>query len=213
VSSLQEHHHDHGDGHGHGAPPSPIEARVRTIESLLVEKGLIDHAAVDAVVETFENDLGPMVGARIVAKAWVDADFKRRLIEDATSIVDSLGHAGLEATNVVAVENDDTTHNVIVCTLCSCYPWALLGIPPKWYKSPDYRARIVSEPRKVLEEFGVSLGEDVRVRVWDSSADVRYLVIPQRPAGTEGMSEEELAQLITRDSMIGVGMPKAPATT
>jgi nitrile hydratase len=211
MTSVHDHHHHDGHGHSHGAPPSEIEARVRTLESLLVEKGLIDHSAVDAVVDTFENDLGPMVGARIVARAWTDPDLKARLLENAAPVIEELGHAGIEATHIVAVENTDTDHNVVVCTLCSCYPWALLGLPPRWYKAPDYRARIVSEPRKVIEDFGVTLGDDVRIHVWDSSADVRYLVIPQRPEGTEGMSEEQLAELVTRDSMIGVGLAQAPA--
>jgi nitrile hydratase len=208
---MSHSHHDHDHDHPHNAPPSELEARVRAMESLLVEKGLIDHEAVDAVVSAYENDLGPMIGARIVAKAWLDPDLKRRLIEDASPVVKELGYNGLEGTAVVAVANDETTHNVLVCTLCSCYPWALLGLPPAWYKSNDYRARVVAEPRRVIAEFGLEIGDAKQVRVWDSSADLRYIVIPERPAGTEGMSEDELAALVTRDSMIGVGLPVAPA--
>jgi nitrile hydratase len=203
------HGHDH---HHDSAPPSEHEARVRALESLLVERGLIDHAAIDEVVSTFENDLGPMVGARIVARAWRDPGFRARLLADASEVVHELGHAGLEATNVAAVANDEHTHNVVTCTLCSCYPWALLGLPPRWYKSLEYRSRVVSEPRVVLSEFGLNLADDVQVQVWDSSADLRYLVLPQRPPGTEGMSEDELAALVTRDSMIGVGLPHPPGT-
>jgi nitrile hydratase subunit alpha len=208
TTTHDAHQHDH---HHHGPPPSEIEVRVRALESLLLEKGVIDQSAIDTVVSTFENDLGPMIGARIVARAWTDPGFRERLLADATQVVGELGRAGMEARNLVAVANDEQTHNVVVCTLCSCYPWALLGLPPRWYKSPDYRARVVSEPRKVLEEFGLRLDDDVRIRVWDSSADMRYLVIPQRPAGTAGMSVEELAELVTRDSMIGVGVATSPA--
>jgi nitrile hydratase len=201
--------HDHDHGH-HSAPPSEIEARVRALESLLVERGRLNHEDVDTVVSTYENDLGPMIGARLVAKAWLDADFKRRLVQDGTSVVTELGLNGLNATAVAVVANDERTHNVLVCTLCSCYPWALLGLPPRWYKSPEYRARVVSEPRKVLCEFGLELDDDVDVNVWDSSADLRYMVLPMRPEGTDGMTEDELAALVTRDSMVGVGLPAAP---
>jgi nitrile hydratase len=206
------HHHDHHDDDGHHwHPPSDIDAHVRALESLLVERGMIEHAAVDAVVSTFENDLGPMVGARLVARAWVDPEFRRRFLEDTTAVVRELEMAGAEAQNVVALENTADVHNVVVCTLCSCYPWALLGLPPVWYKAPAYRSRVVSEPRAVLSEFGLELGEDVQVRVWDSSADMRYLVVPERPAGTEGMSEDELAALVTRDAMIGVARVPEPS--
>jgi nitrile hydratase len=198
------HDHDHDHDHHHWHPPSDMDAHVRALESLLVERGLIEHETIDAVVDTFENDLGPMVGARLVARAWADPDFKARLVGDTTTVVRELQMAGAEAANMVALENTDGVHNVVVCTLCSCYPWALLGLPPVWYKAPAYRSRVVSEPRTVLAEFGLELSEDVEVRVWDSSADMRYIVVPQRPAGTEHMTEDELAAIVTRDSMIGV---------
>jgi nitrile hydratase len=203
------HDHDHDHGHHHWHPPSDMDAHVRALESLLVERGLIEHETIDAVVDTFENDLGPMVGARLVARAWTDPEFKARFIGDTTAVVRELRMAGAEAQNMVALENTDEVHNVVVCTLCSCYPWALLGLPPVWYKAPAYRSRVVSEPRTVLAEFGLELGEDVEVRVWDSSADMRYIVVPQRPAGTEHMTEEELAAIISRDSMIGVAQVTA----
>jgi nitrile hydratase len=205
--------HDHGD-HDHGAhhpaPLTPAEARAKAIESLLVEKGLISTDAVDALVERYEQDIGPLKGAGVVARAWVDPAFKARLLADATTAITEVG---LEpsANQLVALENTPTVHNMVVCTLCSCYPWAVLGLPPTWYKSFAYRSRAVIEPRAVLREFGLELDDAVDVRVWDSSAEVRYLVVPERPAGTEGMSEAELAQLVTRDSMIGVARAKAPA--
>jgi nitrile hydratase len=201
---THDHDHDHDHGHHHWHPPSDTDAHVRALESLLVERGLIEHETIDAVVDTFENDLGPMVGARLVARAWTDPEFKARFIGDTTAVVRELQMAGAEAQNMVALENTDAVHNVVVCTLCSCYPWALLGLPPVWYKAPAYRSRVVSEPRTVLAEFGLELGDDVEVRVWDSSADMRYIVVPQRPAGTEHMTEDELAAIISRDSMIGV---------
>ena len=205
-------HHEHRDEHEHSwAPPSEVEARVNALESLLVEKGLVEHDAVDALISAFENDVGPMNGARVVAKAWVDPDFKRRLLEDATSAISELGYTGLRAEHLVALENTSETHHMVVCTLCSCYPWALLGLPPVWYKSAPYRSRAVSEPRTVLREFGLELSKECQIEVWDSSADIRYLVIPERPEGTEGMSEEELAALVTRDSMIGVGRALSPS--
>jgi nitrile hydratase len=208
------HDHDHGHGHDHGAhhpePLSPAEARAKAIESLLVEKGLISTDAIDALVETYEQDIGPLKGARVVARAWVDPDFKARLLADAT---DAIAEVGLDRSpnQLVALENTPGVHNLVVCTLCSCYPWAVLGLPPTWYKSFSYRSRAVVEPRAVLREFGLELDETVDVRVWDSSAEVRYLVVPERPAGTEGMSEQELAALVTRDSMIGVAHVRAPA--
>lgn len=205
---MSEHH----DGHGHHwAPPSEIEARVRALESLLIEKGLVEPAAIDELISTFENDLGPMNGAKVVAKSWVDSDYKRRLLENGGSAVAELGFSGLRAEHLVAVENTPSTHNLVVCTLCSCYPWALLGLPPSWYKSSQYRSRAVIEPRSVLGEFGVELEEEIQIRVWDSSADIRYLVIPERPPGTEYMGESELAPLVTRDSMIGVGQALIPS--
>jgi nitrile hydratase subunit alpha len=202
-----EHHgarHGH-EGHGHHwHAPSELEARVRALESMLVESGRITSEAVDAVIERYENDVGPMNGARVVAKAWADPEFKGKLLDDTTETLRELELTGFEAEHVVALECTEEDHHVVVCTLCSCYPWALLGLPPSWYKSTAYRARIVSEPRKVLAEFGYELPDRMKVTVWDSSAEVRYLVIPRRPEGTEGWSEEQLAELVTRDSMIGV---------
>lgn len=203
-------HHDEHD-HYTWSPPSEVEARVRALESLLVEKGYAEHDAIDAMIDAFENDLGPLHGARVVAKAWVDPDFKKRLLEDATSAIEELGYRGLQTEHVVAVENTKDTHHLVVCTLCSCYPWTLLGLPPNWFKMPQYRSRAVIEPREVLKEFGVELDEDVNIEVWDSSAEIRFLVIPERPEGTEGMTEEGLAQLVTRDSMIGVGKALTPS--
>lgn len=193
----------------HPDPLSPAAARVKAIESLLVEKGLISTDAVDALVQSYEQDIGPLKGARVVARAWLDPDFKARLLADASSAVAELGLDGFR-NQLVVVENTPRVHNMVVCTLCSCYPWALLGLPPSWYKSPQYRSRAVIEPRAVLGEFGLELPEDAEVRVWDSSAEVRYLVLPERPAGTEGWSETELAELVTRDSMIGVGLARVP---
>jgi nitrile hydratase len=198
------HDHDHGNG------ASDVEVRTRALESLLYEKGLLSPAAVDTLIGAFERDLGPLNGARVIARAWVDPEFKRRLLEDATAAIAELGLGGLQGEHMVAVENTPEAHNVVACTLCSCYPWPVLGLPPRWYKDPAYRARIVIEPRKVLSEFGLELDDGVEVRVWDSSAEIRYLVLPERPAGTEGMSEEELAALVTRDSMIGVTKASAP---
>jgi nitrile hydratase len=198
----------HDRDHGNGA--SDVEVRTRALESLLYEKGLLSPAAVDTLIGAFERDLGPLNGARVIARAWVDPEFKRRLLEDATAAIAELGFGGLQGEHMVAVENTPEAHNVVACTLCSCYPWPVLGLPPRWYKDPAYRARIVIEPRKVLSEFGLELDDGVEVRVWDSSAEIRYLVLPERPAGTEGMSEEELAALVTRDSMIGVAKASAP---
>jgi nitrile hydratase len=198
------------DDHAARTPSAP-EVRTAALEALLVEKGLIATDAVDAVVDLFENEIGPRNGARVVARAWTDAGFKQRLIADATAAAAELGLGGLEGEHVVAVENTDRVHNVVVCTLCSCYPWPLLGIPPVWYKSPPYRARVVSEPRAVLAEMGLDVPADVELRVWDSSAEIRYLVVPRRPPGTEGLTEDQLADLVTRDSMIGVAQALAPA--
>jgi nitrile hydratase subunit alpha len=196
--------HDHDDDGHHPRPLSPIEARVRAVESLLLEKGLVSSDAIDRVVSAYENDIGPLNGARAVARAWSDPQFKKRLLADATAALRELGIGGLQGEHMMAVENTAKIHNVVVCTLCSCYPWPVLGLPPAWYKSPPYRSRMVKEPRAVLGEFGVALDPSVEVRVWDSSAEIRYLVLPMRPKGTEGMAEEELAKLVTRDSMIGV---------
>jgi nitrile hydratase len=181
-----------------------IERRVTAIESLLVEKGLITSDVVDAVVETYERDVGPLNGARVVARAWVDAAYRERLLDDGTQAIGELGFGGAEGEHLVVLENTPTVHNVVVCTLCSCYPWPVLGLPPRWYKSFAYRSRMVREPRAVLVEFGTTLADDVEVQVWDSSADVRYLVLPLRPDGTDGLAEDELVPLVTRDHMIGV---------
>ena len=184
--------------------------RVKALESLLVQKGLIDPAALDEIIDTYENKIGPRNGARVVVKAWTDPGFRAALLEDATAVVAQLGYYGRQGEHMVAVKNTDELHNMVVCTLCSCYPWPLLGIPPGWYKSDAYRARAVREPRKVLAEFGVTLPEHRAVRVWDSTAEMRYLVIPQRPEGTEGMDEEALMGLVSRDSMIGTALAGTP---
>ncbi len=195
----------------HNHPPSDIELRVKALESLLVEKGLVDPAALDVLIETYETKVGPKNGARVVARAWRDPAYLERLRQDATAAIAELGFSGRQGEHMVVVENTPDVHNMVVCTLCSCYPWPVLGLPPVWYKSAPYRSRAVSEPRSVLEEFGVELPADTEIRVWDSTAEVRYLVLPMRPAGTEDMSEDALAELVTRDSMIGVGLPKQPA--
>ena len=184
--------------------------RVKALESLLVEKGLVDPAALDAIVEYYEHKVGPRNGARVVARAWTDPAYKARLLTDATAAIAELGYSGRQGEHMVVVENTPTVHNMVVCTLCSCYPWPVLGLPPAWYKSAAYRSRSVIEPRAVLREFGLDLPEDIEVRVWDSTAEVRYLVLPERPAGTEAMTEEQLAALVTRDAMIGVAQVAAP---
>ena len=184
--------------------------RARAIESLLIEKGYLTEEAVDYVVSAYEHDIGPMRGAKLVARAWSDPGFKARLLENASEAARELGIQGFVGENVMAVENTPEVHNVVCCTLCSCYPWAVLGLPPTWYKSPEYRSRIVREPRRVLSEFGLDLPDRKEIRVWDSSSDMRYMVVPERPGGTDGLSEEQLAQLVTRDAMIGTGVPKAP---
>ncbi|HEY9218946.1 MAG TPA: nitrile hydratase subunit alpha [Phenylobacterium sp.] len=202
--------HDHHD-HDHGQePPSDMALRVKALESLLVQKGLVDPAALDAIVDNFETKVGPRNGARVVARAWVDPDYKARLMADATAAIAELGYAGAQGEHMVAVENTPAVHNLVVCTLCSCYPWPVLGLPPVWYKSSAYRSRAVIEPRAVIAEFGLELGPDVEVRVWDSTAEIRYLVIPERPAGTDGLNEDALAELVTRDAMIGVARVAAP---
>ena len=203
-------HHDHDHGH-RPEPPSDVEARALALESLLIEKGILTSEQVDDIIRTFEQDIGPMLGARVVARAWVDPGFRRRLIEDANGAVGELGLSTTNLARLSVVANEPGVHNMIVCTLCSCYPWMILGLPPTWYKSPPYRSRAVREPRVVLEEFGVVMSEDVEIRVWDSSADLRYMVLPERPSDTAGMTEAELAGLVTRDSMIGVGLPHVPA--
>ena len=204
-------HSGHQHGHDHGQePPSDIALRVKALESLLVEKGLVDPAALDAIVDYYEHKVGPRNGARVVAKAWSDPAYRARLLADATSAIAELGYSGGQGEHMVAVENTPTTHNMVVCTLCSCYPWPVLGLPPVWYKSAPYRSRAVIDPRGVLVEFGTELPAGVEVRVWDSTAEVRYLVVPRRPSRTEHLSEAELADLVTRDSMIGTGLPLEP---
>ncbi|HVM08373.1 MAG TPA: nitrile hydratase subunit alpha [Acidimicrobiales bacterium] len=203
MSDDHDDHDDH-DGHHHPRAVSPIEQRVAALEDLLVEAGLVDRSTIDRIVEMYEHDIGPMNGARVVARAWTDAAYRERLLDNGTAAIAELGYGGPEGGHVVVVENTGDVHNVVVCTLCSCYPWPLLGLPPNWYKSPPYRSRVVREPRVVLAEMGCELPDSVEVRVWDSSAEARYLVLPERPAGTEAMSEEELADLVTRDAMIGV---------
>ncbi|MDE0175562.1 MAG: nitrile hydratase subunit alpha [Defluviicoccus sp.] len=185
--------------------------RVKALETLLTEKGLLDPAAIDALVDTYENRIGPRNGAKVVARAWTDPEYKKRLLENGTDAIAEFGFSGVQGEDMVVVENTEDVHNIVVCTLCSCYPWPTLGLPPIWFKSAPYRARTVIDPRGVLEEFGVELSEDIEVRVWDSNAELRYLVLPQRPAGTEGMSEDELAGLVSRDSMIGTALADAPA--
>lgn len=195
----------------HNRPLTDVEIRVKALESLLVEKGLLDSAAVDALIDTYEHKVGPRNGARVVARAWVDADYKQRLLSDGTKAIAELGYSGMQGEDMVVIENTPDIHNVIVCTLCSCYPWPTLGLPPTWFKSAPYRSRVVSEPRAVLQEFGLNVPEQVTVQVWDSTAELRYMVLPQRPAGTEALNEEQLAALVTRDTMIGVATVQAPA--
>jgi nitrile hydratase len=199
-----------GEHSHHPAPPSDVEARTRALESILLEKGLLTSDALDKVIATYERDIGPLNGAKVVARAWVDAEYKKRLLADGTSAIAELGFGGMQGEHMVVLENTPTIHNVVVCTLCSCYPWPVLGLPPVWYKAPPYRSRMVIEPRKVLQEFGLQLDEATEIRVWDSSAEIRYMVLPERPRGTEDMAEEELVKLVTRDSMIGVAKAKAP---
>jgi len=206
-----DHHHHHD--HEHQAVPSDLNLRVKALESLLVEKGIVDRAALDTIVDLYETKIGPRNGARVVARAWADPVYKQRLLTDATAAIAELGYQGGQGEDMVVLENTPTVHNLVVCTLCSCYPWPILGLPPVWYKSAPYRSRAVIDPRGVLREFGLELPDDVEVRVWDSTAELRYLVLPERPAGTEHMTEEELAALVTRDSMVGVAKIAAPAPT
>ena len=217
--SGPNHDHEHKDGHDHAhgqehqhSSLSPLELRVRALETVLTQKGYIDPAALDVLIDTYQTKIGPRNGAQVVARAWCDIEFRRRLLEDATAAIASLGFSGRQGEHLVAVENTPEQHNLVVCTLCSCYPWPILGLPPTWYKSAPYRARVVKDPRGVLADFGVHLSETVRIRVWDSTAEVRYLVLPQRPAGSEHLSERELADLVTRDSMIGTGLPLKPGS-
>ena len=215
--------HDHDHDHPHNTPASPyynsersearnkeLTDRVAKLEALLTEKGLVDPGALDRLVDIYENDLGPMNGAKVVARAWTDPAYKNRLLENATAAIAELGFGGLQGEHMVVVENTPKVHNVVVCTLCSCYPWPVLGLPPTWYKDAAYRSRIVIDPRGVLADFGTEMDDEVEVRVWDSSAEIRYLVLPERPAGTEGMSEDQLAEMVDRDAMIGVTKVQAP---
>lgn len=204
------HDHDHAHQHDGQRIPSDPALRVMALESLLIEKGLVDGKALDALVETYEHKVGPHNGAKVVARAWQDPAYKARLLKDATAAIAELGFGGLQGEHMVAVENTPTVHNLVVCTLCSCYPYPVLGLPPVWYKSAPYRSRAVIDPRGVLREFGLQLPQQCEIRVWDSTAEVRYLVVPQRPSGTEGMTEEQLAALVTRDTMIGVAHVKSP---
>ena len=212
MTSEKEHNHNHSHDHkhedAHSHLPSDPELRVKAIETLLLRKGLIDSETLDELIDTYENKIGPQNGAKVVAKAWVDESYKKRLLEDATAAIRELSYQGRQGENMVVVENTPDIHNIVVCTLCSCYPWPVLGIPPTWYKSDEYRSRTVREPRKVLSEFGVNVESKVKVKVWDSTAELRYLVLPMRPKGTEHLNESELAELVTRNSMIGTGLPE-----
>jgi nitrile hydratase len=215
----KDHDHDHHHGHSHdhehdhGSELSDTQLRVRALETILTEKGYVDPAALDAIVEAYETKIGPRNGARVVAKAWLDPEFKKALLAYATKAIAELGHFSRVGDHLVAVENTPKTHNMIVCTLCSCYPWEMLGLPPVWYKAAPYRSRAVKDPRGVLNDFGVTLPKDTEIRVWDSTAETRFLVLPMRPAGTEGWSEDQLTEIVSRDSMIGTGLPetKKPA--
>lgn len=212
------HDHEHGPGHDHDhghehSELGPMELRVRALETVLAQKGYIDPAALDELIDSYQTRIGPRNGARVVARAWVDPAYREGLLKDATSAIASLGYSGRQGEHMVAVECTESTHHMVVCTLCSCYPWPVLGLPPTWYKSAPYRSRVVREPRAVLAEFGVTLPASTQIRVWDSTAEVRYLVLPRRPAGTEHLSEEELAALVTRDSMIGTGLVHAPGAS
>jgi nitrile hydratase len=202
--SRSDHDHEHDHAHPGGSRFSEVELRVKALESLLVDKGVVDPAALDRLIDSYEHRIGPRNGARVVARAWTDPAYRQRLQRDATAAVAELGYSGAQGEHMVVVENSARVHNLVVCTLCSCYPWPVLGLPPVWYKSNAYRARAVVDPRGVLREFGLELADDVEVRVWDSTAEIRYLVLPERPAGTDGLSEAQLAELVTRDSMIGV---------
>lgn len=207
---MSDHHHDDHAGDLHNVPLSGPALRVKALESLLVEKGLVDSRTLDEIVDTYENKVGPRNGARVVARAWADPAYKKRLLADATAAIAEFGYIERWAEDMVAVENSPTVRNIVVCTLCSCYPWPVLGLPPSWYKSDAYRARAVLDPRGVLREFGETIPDDVEVRVWDSTAELRYLVVPERPVGTEGWSEEQLANIVSRDSMVGVASVKLP---
>ena len=210
MSSDLDHPHTGGHDHDRDQEPPPVTAlRVKALESLLVEKGLVDPAALDALIDYYENKVGPRNGARVVARAWTDPEYRSRLLHDATAAIAELGYSGRQGEHLVALENTESVHNLVVCTLCSCYPWPVLGLPPTWYKSAAYRARAVKDPRGVLVDFGVTLPDSTEIRVWDSTAEVRYLVIPRRRAHSESMAEEQLVSLVTRDSMIGTGLARA----
>ena len=210
VTSDLSHPNDPGHDHEHQAAPSDFALRVKSLESLLVEKGLVDPAALDALVDAYEHKIGPRNGARVVARAWADPAYKQRLLTNADAAIAELGYGGMQGEHMVVLENTSNVHNLVVCTLCSCYPWPVLGLPPVWYKSAPYRSRAVIDPRGVLREVGLELAEDVELRVWDSTAELRYLVLPERPAGSEKMSEEELAAFVTRDAMVGVAKVVLP---
>ena len=208
---MTSHEHDHD--HDHTKPPSELELRVKALESLLVERKIVKAAALDAIVDAYENKIGPRNGAAVVARAWVDPEYKARLFSDSTAAIAELGFSGVQGEDIAVVENTPAVHNMIVCTLCSCYPWPTLGLPPTWYKAAPYRSRAVIDPRGVLKELGLDVPADKEVRVWDSTAEVRYMVLPERPSGTDGWNEAQLMELITRDSMIGTGFPKSPSIT
>ena len=199
---------EHSHHHNHSVLPEEPELRVKAIETLLIQKGLIDPDTLNELIDTYENKIGPKNGAKVVAKAWVDNSYKERLLKNSSKAIEELSYTGRQGEHMVVVENTPETHNMVVCTLCSCYPWPVLGLPPSWYKSDEYRARAVREPRKVLKEFGLSLNDNIKIKVWDSTSEMRYLVLPMRPKGTEEFSEDELAKIVTRNSMIGTGLPE-----
>jgi nitrile hydratase subunit alpha len=211
--SDYDHAHRHAHEHGEMSELTDMQLRVRALETILTEKGYVDPAVLDRIVEACETQIGPHNGARIVARTWSDPEFKRRLLEDATEAANSLGFVSPVGSHLIALENTPRTHHMVVCTLCSCYPWEVLGLPPVWYKSAPYRSRAVIDPKGVLAEFGVALAPETDIRIWDSTAETRFLVLPMRPEGTEGWSEEQLARLVTRDSMVGTGLPRNPAET
>ena len=210
MASDDDHTHDHSHDHDHGSELSDMQVRVRSLETVLAEKGYVDPAALDAIVEAYETRIGPHNGAQVVARAWSDPQFREALLEDASQAVNTMGNVSPVGSHLIAIENTEATHNMVVCTLCSCYPWEVLGLPPTWYKSAPYRSRAVIEPRKVLSDFGVTLPEETEIRVWDSTAETRFIIIPKRPDGTDGWNEEKLAALVTRDSMVGTGLAKTP---
>lgn len=207
---MTSHQHDHDHDHDHTTPPSELELRVKALESLLIERHIVDPAALDELIDAYENRIGPRNGASVVARAWVDPDYKSRLLSDGTAAIAELGFSGLQGEDMVVVENTPEVHNVLVCTLCSCYPWPTLGLPPTWYKAAPYRSRVVIDPRGVLAELGLTVSDTKEVRVWDSNAELRYMVLPERPAGTDGWTEAQLIDLVTRDSMIGTAQALSP---